>query len=127
MGVITGKVGRIIVSGDNISGTGEVGMEATITMTQERADFIPVGTAIKERITGMKNCTGTVRAAWVTGGTLFQALMDEDLSFEIEIGLTGAIAVFASGCKVDSVTKRVAPGTEVMTEEMAFTGTSWYY
>ena len=38
-----------------------------------------------------------------------------------------AVSISASGCKVDTLTRRVAPGTDVMTEEVAFTGRNWYW
>ena len=126
MAVITGKVARITLSGDVISGAGEVGMEASITMTRERDKFLPVGTDIYEILTGMKSVTGTVKAAWITGGTMMKTLIDSDITFDMEIALTGAVVATASGCRMDNRTVRVAPGTDVMTEECSFTGTSWY-
>jgi hypothetical protein len=123
---ITGIVGQIILSGATISGTGNKAMEATIQIARAHAEFLPVGTSVKEIISGMKSASGTVRAAWVTGGTLMRTLMDGDTTFEMSIQLTGAVALFASGCKADSYSVRIAPSTEVLTEELAFTGTDWY-
>lgn len=124
--LITGIVTDIVLSGDSIAGTGERGMEATITAEREHIDFLPVGTDIKERITGFRSATGTVRAAWVTGGTLLRTLIDDDLTFDMMIQVTGSVSITASGCKLDSYSVRAAPGTEITTEEGAYTGTSWY-
>lgn len=126
MAVITGKAASIIVSGDTISGSGEVGMEATIDTGMERDKFTPVGTDIAEVLTGGKVVSGSVRAAWTSGGTLFQSLLDADTSFEVSIQKSAQVEVFASGCKIDNLSRRVAPGTDVMTEEITFTGSTWY-
>lgn len=126
MTVVTGIVADIIVSGDSIAGTDEGGMEASITTGKELERFLPVGTDQFELIRGMKVVNGTARAAWMTGGTLFQTLLDSDLTFEVTIQLTGDVGITASGCKVVDITRRVAPGTEVMTEEMTFSGQNWY-
>jgi hypothetical protein len=126
MTVITGKVASITVSGGVISGTGKGAMEATVVMGKEHETFLPVGTDVTEVLTGVKTCTGTVRAAWYTGGTTFQALLDGDTAFEVTIQLTGNVSISASGCKIDTLTRRTAPGTDVMTEEIAFTGRDWY-
>ena len=123
---ITGIVTDIVVSGDSIAGTGEKGMEATIAIAREHAEFLPVGTDVKEIISGMKSASGTVRAAWVTGGTLMRSLIDNDSTFEVTIQLTGSVELSASGCRADTYTVRAAPGTEVTTEELAYTGTDWY-
>ena len=126
MTVLSGKVVSVTVSGGVISGTGKGAMEATVVMGREHDTFLPIGTDVTEALSGVKTCTGTVRAAWYTGGTTFQTLLDNDTAFEVTISLTGNVSVSASGCKIDTLTKRVAPGTDVMTEEISFTGRNWY-
>lgn len=126
MTVLTGKVMTVIVSGDTISGNGEGALEASIVIGREHEKFTPIGTDVQEIITGMKTCTGTVRAAWFTGSTLFQTLLTNDSTFDVTIQLTGNVSLSASGCKIDTLTKRVAAGTDIVTEDIAFTGRDWY-
>ena len=127
MAVLTGKVGKITVSGTVISGEDKTGMEATVNIGRERDRFTPVGTDVYEDLVGMKTVEGTVRKAWVSGDSLFQDLIDGDLTFEVTINSDSSDqSITASGCKVTGVSRRVAPGTEVMVEELTFTGRNWY-
>ncbi|MCD6572129.1 MAG: hypothetical protein J7K62_02535 [Thermoplasmata archaeon] len=127
MATYTGIVGALVVSGQTLSGADKEGMEATITIGKERGKFNAIGTDVSQHTTGMKTCDGTVRRKWVSGDTLFQSLMDGNTEFEVTIEISGqGQSITASGCVANSIVRRVAPGTEVMTEEMSFTGRDWY-
>jgi hypothetical protein len=127
MTVNTGVVGQITVSGTVLSGTGASGMEASITIGKDREYFLPVGTDVKENVTGMRNVEGTVKRKWISGDTLFQSLLTNDTDFEVTIAISGAgTSITASGCRAGQIVRRVAPGTEVMVEEMTFVGRNWY-
>ena len=127
MAVLTGVVGKIVVGSTTISGTGETAMEGTMTLGRERATFQPVGTSVTEQLSGNKTVEGTIRKAWVSGDSTFQDLIDADSDFIVEFSATGSDqSITASGCKVGTINRRLSPGTEVMVEEMTYTGRDWY-
>lgn len=128
MAVISGRVGQITVSGVVVSGASGA-MEATVTIGRERAKHNPVGTDVSEHLTGMRTVEGTVRKPWVSGDNLFKGILDNDVEFDVKIegtGTSGGMNVTASGCLAQTVTRRIAPGTEMLIEEMPFTGRHWY-
>lgn len=124
---LTGIVSRITVSGTVISGSELDGVEATVSISKERANFDPVGTDVSQIVTGMKRVEGSVRRAWVSGDSLFQDLLDNDNEFDVKVDSTSSDqSITASGCQAQTITRRVAPGTEVMMEEMPIIGRDWY-
>ena len=127
MTVLTGVVGSIAVGETTITGTGLTAMEGTLTIGRERATFQPVGTDVTERLTGLKTVEGTVRKAWVSGDSTFQDLIDNDTDFAVAFTSTSSDqSITASGCRVSTISRRMAPGTEVMVEELTYSGRDWY-
>jgi len=126
MTVKTGVVGQITVSGTLLSGSESAGAEATVIIGKEMGKFNPVGTDVSEHTAGMKTVEGTIRKKWLSGDTLLQELLDGDIEFEVQIAISGEADITASGCRIGPITRRVAPGTEVMMEEAPFTGRDWY-
>jgi hypothetical protein len=128
MPVISGKVGKITVSGSVVSGTSGA-MEATVTVGKETAKHNPVGTDVSEHLVGMKTVEGVIRKPWVSGDTLLQDLLNSMNEFAVKIegtGTYGGMNITASGCIPQTITRRLAPGTEMLMEEMPFVGRDWY-
>lgn len=128
MVVYTGRVGKITVSGADITTTG-LPAEVTIVIGKERGKYNPVGTDVSEITTGMKVISGTIRKRWASGDTTLQGLLDGTAEFEVtaEIDVTGSGAsITASGCSIETITRRIAPGTDVIMEEAPFIGRDYY-
>jgi len=128
MVVHTGRVAKISVGAADVSVTA-LPAEATIVIGKERGKYNALGTDVSENTTGMKTVTGTIRKRWASGDTTFQALIDaaEECTITIEINATGSgDSITASGCLLETISRRTAPGTEVMMEEIPFTGRDWY-
>jgi len=129
MAVYTGTLGEITVSGTVISGSAGTGSECTVVIGRERGKFNKVGTNVSEHTNGMKTVEGTVTRKWISGDTLFQSLIDlaDGTEFNVKVEISGqATSITASGCVANTVTRRVAPGTEVMLETMPFVGRDWF-
>lgn len=128
MVVYTGRVGKLTVSGVDQTTTG-LPMEATIVIGKERGKYNAIGTDVSEITTGMKVVSGTIRKRWASGDTCLQDLLNGTTEFtvkvEINVASSGA-SVTASGCLIETVTRRMAPGTDVMMEEAPFVGRDWY-
>jgi len=131
--VLTGTVAAVQVSGITITGSsGELG-EATITLGKQRGKFDPVGTNVSMHTTGMKTVEGSITKRWVASANevssgsaqLIQQLADSDDEFSVTINVTGGGTATVSGCIAGDRNIRVAPGTEVMNETLAFTGLDW--
>lgn len=125
MSVHTGTVGSITVSGTVISGTKGCA-ECTVVIGKQRGKFDAIGTDVSEHTVGMKEVSGTLRRKWISGEALFQDLMDATNEFEISLQISGQVSISASGCVGETITRRVAPGTDVIMEEMPFVGRDWY-
>lgn len=126
MAVYTGIVGSITVSGVVLSGSKGTS-ECTVVIGKQRGKFDAVGTDVSEHTRGMKEVSGTLRRKWVSGEALFQDLMDDDSNeFEVTLQISGQTSISASGCVAETITRRVAPGTDVIMEELPFTGRDWY-
>jgi len=127
--VHTGIVGQMVVSGSTLSGANGSLTEGTLVVGKERGKFNAVGTDVPEHTTGMNDVSGTLKRKWVSGDTLFQDLVDGDIEFEVAISINvsgSGATVTGSGCIGTTVTRRLAPGTEVLMEEMPFVGRDWY-
>jgi hypothetical protein len=121
-------VSKISVGGADITTTG-LPAEATIVIGKTRGKYDPLGTDVSANTTGMKTVTGSIRQRWASGDTTLQALIDAEAECEItiEIDVTGSgDSITASGCLLETLTRRAAPGTEVMMIEAPFTGLDWY-
>ena len=126
MAVYTGIVGSITVSGVVISGSKGCA-ECTVVIGKQRGKFDAIGTDVSEHTRGMKEVSGTLRRKWVSGEALFQELLDDDDNeFEVTLQISGQTSISASGCVGETITRRAAPGTDVMMEEMPFTAREWY-
>jgi len=128
MVVYTGRVGKISVGAADIT-TSALPSEATIVIGKERGNYDAIGTDVSSHTTGMKRVTGTIRKRWASGDTTFQTLLDGSTEFNvtIEINASGSgDSITASGCVIETITRRVAPGTEVLMEEIPFVGLNWY-
>lgn len=128
MVVHTGRVGKISVSGVDVTSTA-LPIEATIVIGKTRGKYDAIGTDVSELTTGMKTVTGTLRKRWASGDTTLQTLIDGSTEVEIKVEIDVASSgdsITASGCLLEAITRRVAPGTEVMMEEVPFVGRDWY-
>lgn len=126
MTVYTGIVGSITVSGVVISGTKGCA-ECTVVIGKQRGKFDAIGTDVSEHTRGMKEVSGTLRRKWVSGEALFQDLIDDDANeFEVSLQISGQVSITASGCVGETITRRIAPGSDVIVEEMPFAGRDWY-
>ena len=127
MAVYTGIVGKISVDDVEVSGVSGTATEATIVVGKERGKFNLVGTDVSENTTGMKTVEGTITRKWISGDTTLQDLVDGSTEFTCAIEIDGqGTSITASGCAPNTITRRVAPGTDVMLEVMPFVGRNWY-
>lgn len=127
MAVYTGRVGKLTVSGVDITTTG-LPAEATVVIGKARGKYDAIGTDVSEITTGMKQVSGTIRKRWASGDTTLQGLLDGTAEFDVKIEITAegsGDSITASGCQLETITRRIAPGTEVMMEEAPFVGRDW--
>jgi len=126
MAIHTGVNCVITVSGSTVSGSSGSLIEGTFVFGYERGKFNKVGTDVSEHTKGMKDCSGTLRRKWVSGDTLFEDLAGADADFNVTAQpVAGAATLTMCGCRALPVTRRVAPGTEVLIEEMPFNAIDW--